>query len=171
VPAGWGLDQVALVTGSDLDPHLRRIEASVVAMVAPHPCEDSFVPVGPEVADLMTSLAAHRTVEPARPRPVTLDGHDGQVLEVRVPDDVDVAGCGHGGTLVPLMSPGGSYTTVFPGWTYGVWAVDVEGERLVVLSAHGPEATAAERASSRPWSRHSGSSPRPPREQVTQWAG
>jgi hypothetical protein len=30
-----------------------------------------------------------------------------------------------------------------PGWTYRVWAVDVDGERLF-LSAHGPDATAAE---------------------------
>ena len=146
VPAGWGLDRIALVTGPDLDPHLRRIELSTVAMVAPDPCEDSFAPVGPEVADLMTSLAAQRTVDPARPRPVSLDGHDGQVLEVRVPVDLDVTGCGHGGTLVPWMSPGGSHVTVFPGWTYRVSAVDVDGERLVVLAAHGPDATAAERA-------------------------
>ena len=65
---------------------------------------------------------------------------------MRVPVDLDVTGCGHGGTLVPWMSPGGSHVTVFPGWTYRVWAVDVDGERLVVLAAHGPDATAAERA-------------------------
>ena len=146
VPAGWGLDRIVLVTGQDLDPHLRRIELSTVATVAPDPCEASSAPVGPEVADLMASLAAQQTVEPARPRPVSLDGHDGQVLEVRVPLDVDVTGCDHGGTLVPWMSPGGSYVTVFPGWTYRVWAVDVDGERLVVLAAHGPDATATERA-------------------------
>ena len=78
--------------GPDLDPHLRRIELSTVAMVAPDPCEESFVPVGPEVADLMTSLAAQQTVEPARPRPARIDGHVGQVLQVHVPLDVDVDG-------------------------------------------------------------------------------
>ena len=97
VPAGWGHDRLHPATGPDLDPHLRRIELSTVAMVAPDPCEDSFAPVGPEVADLMTSLAAQQTVEPARPRPVRIDGHDGQVLEVHVPVDVDVAGCDHDG--------------------------------------------------------------------------
>ena len=114
-------------------------------MVAPDPCEDSFATVGPEVADLMTSLAAQRTVTPGRPCPVSLDGHDGQALEVRVPVDLDVTGCGHGGTLVPWMSPGGSHVTVHPGWTYRVSAVEVEGERLVVCRP-GPDATAAERA-------------------------
>lgn len=146
VPAGWGHDRLHPATGPDLDPHLRRIELSGVAMVAADPCEDSFAPVGPDVADLMNSLAAQQTVEPARPRPVRIDGHDGQVLEVHVPVDVDVAGCDHDGSLVPWMSPGGSHTTVFPGWTYRVWAVDVDGERLVILAAHGPDATAAEQA-------------------------
>jgi hypothetical protein len=37
------------------------------------------------------------------------------------------------------MSPGGSHVTAFPGWTYPVSVVDVDGERLVVLAAHGPE--------------------------------
>ncbi|MET0739606.1 MAG: hypothetical protein ABW035_15125 [Acidimicrobiales bacterium] len=144
VPAGWGHDRLHPATGPDLDPHLRRIELSGVAMVAPDPCEQSFVPVGPEVADLMTSLAAQQTVEPARPRSVRIDGHVGQVLQVHVPLDVDVAGCDDG-SLVPWMNPGGSHPTVFPGWTYRVWAVDVDGERLVVLAAHGPDATPAER--------------------------
>ena len=71
-----------------------------MAMGAPDPCEDSFAPAGPEVADL-TALAAQQTVEPARPRPVTLGGHDGQVLEVRVPVELDVTDCAHDGTLVP----------------------------------------------------------------------
>ena len=51
-------------------------------------------------------------------------------------------GSGGGGTR---RRPG-SYVTVFPGRTYRVSAVDVDGERLVVLAAHGPEATATERA-------------------------
>ena len=144
VPAGWGLDRIHLLTGPD--PHLRRIELSTVAMVAPDPCEESFAPVGPEVADLMTSLAAQETAKPEQPRRVTIDGHDGLALEVRVPLDVEVAACDHDGTLVPWMSPGGSHVTVFPGWTYRVSAVDVDGERLVVLAAHGPDATEAERA-------------------------
>ena len=146
VPEGWGHDRIQLATGPDLDPHLRRIEASTVMMVAPDPCRDSFAAVGPEVADLMTALAAQRTVRPSRPRPVTLDGHGGQVLEVRVPLDLDVAGCEHDGTLVPVLNQGGSHPSVFPGWSYRIWALDVDGERLVIMAAHGPEVTAAERA-------------------------
>ena len=38
VPAGWGHDRLHPATGPDLDPHLRRIELSTVAMVAPDPC-------------------------------------------------------------------------------------------------------------------------------------
>lgn len=42
VPARWGLDRIHLVTGPGPRPHLRRIEWSTVAMVAPDPCEKSL---------------------------------------------------------------------------------------------------------------------------------
>ena len=47
---------------------------------------------------------------------------------------------------MPFMAQRGSHATVFPGWTYSVWALDVEGERLVITAALGPEATPAEQA-------------------------
>jgi hypothetical protein len=146
VPEGWSHDRLHPATGPDLDPHLRRIELFTVTSVAADPCRSSADPVGPEVADLMTALAAQRTVRPEPPRPVAIDGYDGSLIQVRVPVEVDVRECQLGGALVPFMIPGGSHATVFPGWTYRVWALDVEGERLVILAAHGPEATPAERA-------------------------
>ena len=47
---------------------------------------------------------------------------------------------------MPFWLNGLTSTSVFPGWTYRVWALDVEGERLVITAAHGPDATPAERA-------------------------
>ena len=152
-------------------PHLRRIEWSTVAMVAPDPCGKSTDPIGPEVDDLMTALAAQRTVRTEQPRPVSIGGRDGQQIHVRVPLDLDVTRWQLGGGLVPLTLAGGAHATVFPGWSYRVSALDVDGQRLVVLAAHGPEAPRPNAPSSRPRSRRSGSSTRPPREQVTQWAG
>jgi hypothetical protein len=146
VPDGWGHDRLHPATGPDLDPHLRRIELFTVTSVAADPCRSSADPVGPEVADLMTALAAQRTVRPEPPRPVAIDGYDGSLIQVRVPVEVDVRECQLGGALVPFMIPGGSHATVFPGWSYRVWAIDVDGERLVIMAAHGPQVTAAERA-------------------------
>ncbi len=91
VPDGWSHDRLHPATGPDLDPHLRRIELLTVAIVAPDPCRTSASPSGPGVADLMAALAAQRTVRPGRPRPVTIDGYAGQLVQVRVPVDVDLA--------------------------------------------------------------------------------
>ena len=146
MPDGWGHDRLHPATGSDLDPHLRRIELVTVTRVASDPCRSSADPVGPEVADLMTALASQRTVRPEQPVSVAVAGYEGQLIQVRVPVELDKSKCQLGGELVPFIVPGGSHATVFPGWSYRVWALDVDGERLVIMAAHGPEVTAAERA-------------------------
>lgn len=147
VPAGWSQDRRQPATGADLDPHLRRIELFSVALVAPDPCQGAVRdPAGPSVAELMEAIGAQATVVPGRPRPVSIDGYSGQVLQVRVPVDVDLRQCAFDNTLVPLWVSDQSYLTVFPGWTYRIWALDVDGHRLVVLAAHGPRTTTTELA-------------------------
>ena len=144
VPDGWSHDRLHPVNGLDLDPHLRRIELFTAAFVAPDPCHGVRKPIGPTVADLVTALSDQVTVRPGRPRPVTIDGYSGQLLQTRVPLDLDTSACGHNGSLVPLLTPSGAASTVFPGWTYRIWALDVDGHRLVILAAHGPDTTTAE---------------------------
>jgi hypothetical protein len=146
VPTGWGHDRLYPATGPDLDPHLRRIELSTVASVAPDPCRTLRTPVGPGVSTLMDAIATQSTVRPGPPRPVTIDGYSGQVVQVRVPGQVDLTRCAHGDSLVPFWLNDLTSSAVFPGWTYWVFALDVEGERLVITAAMGPEATPAERA-------------------------
>ena len=145
IPDGWSHDRLHPATGPDLDPHLRRIELFAVASVAPDPCRPALSTVGPGVSDLMEAIAAQQTVRPGLPRPATIDGYSGQVVQVRVPMGVDLEACDSQG-LVPFRINALTRTNVFPGWTYQVWAVDVEGERLVITAAHGPDATPEERA-------------------------
>ena len=85
---------------------------------------------------------ATRTCRSPSPWPATT----ASCIQVRVPAELDVTRCQLGGALVPFMVPGGSHTTVFPGWSYRIWAFDVHGERLVIMAANGPEVTASERA-------------------------
>jgi hypothetical protein len=146
VPAGWGHDRLHPATGPDLDPHLRRIELSTVRSVAPDPCGALRTPVGPGSSALMEAIARQTTVRPGLPRPVTIDGYSGEMVQVRVPSEIDVTRCDNGGTLVPFWLNAGTSASVFPGWTYWVWGLDVDGERLVITAAPGPEATPAEQA-------------------------
>lgn len=143
VPAGWGQDRLLLATGPDLDPHLRRVELLAVDRVAPDPCEDIPAPVDGDATDVAAALSDQATVRPSSARPASLDGVPGQVVQFRVPRGLDVDRCWDGQSLRPF-GMGSSYTSVFPGWTYRVWVLDVGGEPAAVLAAHGPRATPSE---------------------------
>jgi hypothetical protein len=143
VPAGWGQDRLLLATGDDLDPHLRRLELLAVDQVAVDPCAGDLAPVEPTVTGIVDALTDQRTVHPSEASPVTLDDQNGQLVSFRVPADLDVGRCADSESLW-TMGVGPSHTSVFPGWNYRVWVVDVEGDPLVVMAAHGPETTDAE---------------------------
>ena len=145
VPAGWGQDRLLLATGPDLDPHLRRVELLTVDRVAPDPCEGVMQPVDGEVTDIVAGLTAQRTVRPSEARPASIDGYSGQLVRFRVPPGLDVEECWDGRSLKPF-GLGSGYTSVFPGWTYRVWVLDVEDDPLVILAAHGPKTTPTELA-------------------------
>jgi hypothetical protein len=145
VPAGWGQDRLLLTTGTDLDPHLRRVELLAVDRVAPDPCEGNMVAVTGSVAAIVAALTEQRTVRAGSPRSVSIDGHSGQLVRFRVPALLDVENCWDGQSLRPF-GLGGSWTAVFPGWTYRVWVLDVESGPLLVLAAHGPGTTPSELA-------------------------
>ena len=67
------------------------------------------------------------------------------MVRERVPSQIDLTRCDER-SLVPFWLNGVTSASVFPGWTYWVFALDVEGERLVITAALGPQATAAEQA-------------------------
>ena len=146
VPAGWGQDRLHLATGPDLDPHLRRIELVSVDRVAADPCDGILAPVDEKVADITAALAKQTMVDPSTPRPVTIDGHSGQLLQFSVPVGFDVEQCSQGTGQLKPFGVGGSWASVFPGWTYRTWVLDVEGDPLVIMAAHGPETTPTEQA-------------------------
>jgi hypothetical protein len=142
VPAGWGQDRMILATGRDLDPHLRRVELFAMTSVAPDPCAGTMTPVKATVSDIVTALTTQRTVRPSSASPVSIDGYTGQLVQTTVPPTLDVTQC-HGQILRPFASDIG-YVTVFPGWTYRTWVLDVQGHPLVIMAAHGPATTPTE---------------------------
>jgi hypothetical protein len=136
VPAGWSQDRLHPTTGTDLDPHLRRIELLAVDRVAQDPCTGVMHPVDPTIRDIVAALSRQQAVRSDPARRVSLDGHPGRMVQFEVP--VGLEGC------PPSLTPfgiGASWSSVFPGWTYQVWVVDVDDEPLVVLAAHGPATT------------------------------
>ena len=146
VPAGWGQDRLLLATGPDLDPHLRRVELLAVDRVAPDPCEGLLQPVRATVPAIVTALTEQRGVHASAARPASIDGYTGQLVQFRVPSGLAVEECRDGQSLKPFGLASGSSTSVFPGWTYRVWVLDVEGDPLTIMAAHGPETTPTELA-------------------------
>lgn len=132
-----------LATGPDLDPHLRRVELLTVDRVSPDPCHGHMRPVKGEVDDIVEAFTEQRRVRPSAARPVSIGGYSGQLVRFRVPFVLDAEECG---TSLMTFGVGSGYTSVFPGWTYRVWVLDVEGDPLLVLAAHGPETTPTELA-------------------------
>lgn len=145
VPDGWEHDRLHPVVGTDLDPQLRRIELGTIQVVNRGLCDGFQVPLGTTAADAITALRSQEQVRPGRPRPVTIDGYSGQVIRFEVPPAGELD-CNADEALVPFRAVGGASATVFPGWTYRVFVLDVAGERLAILAAHGPGVTADELA-------------------------
>ena len=143
VPAGWGQDRLLLATGPDLDPHLRRVELLTVDKVSPDPCAGRLQPVEGRVTDIVEAFTEQRTVRPSG----AAAGLDRRVLRsagaVPGPLGAEVEKCG---PSLTTFGVGSGWTSVFPGWTYRVWVLDVDGDPLVILAAHGPETTPTELA-------------------------
>jgi hypothetical protein len=146
VPPGWSQDRLLLATALDPDPHLRRVELVTVDRVAPDPCGGSMESVPARVPAIVKALTQQRTTQPSAPRPVTIDGYSGQLVSFQVPAGLDVADCWNGAGELRPYAAGSGWTSVFPGWTYRVWVLDVEGDPLLVMAAHGAQTTPAELA-------------------------
>lgn len=144
VPEGWEHDRLHPVVGTDLDPNLRAIALLTIGRVNPNPCIAYGTQIGPTVADAVSALRSQEVVRSGRPRPVAIDGFTGQVVRFEVPTSEDL-NCRRP-ELVPFNAVGGANATVFPGWTYRVFVLDVDGERLAIVAVHGPEVTPAELA-------------------------
>ncbi len=142
VPAGWAQDRLHLATGPDLDPHVRRIELLKVTAVATDPCNGIRVPVE-GVAATVNALTKQETVRPSEPRLVSIDGYEAQLVRFRVPAGLGIEDCWGGESLRPMWV-GASWVSVFPGWTYRLWVLDLDGDTVAILAAHGPGTTPAE---------------------------
>ena len=71
----------------------------------------------------------------ADPEPVSLDGHDGLYLELRVPGRVDFGRCTDGSYMLWEGRPGDAqHPADSPGSVERVWLLDVDGERVVLTA-------------------------------------
>jgi hypothetical protein len=86
------------------------------------------------VDELMAALAAQALRDASAPVDITLDGHAGKSITLHVPDDADFSRCDQGTfgswTVGPNLEPYRYHQG--PGQIDEIWAVDVDGELVVV---------------------------------------
>ena len=102
-------------------------------------------PIGPSVAALVTGLESQEGHPATTPTDVEVDGYPGKYMEMTVPAGIDVSDCDHGEFRTwadPLV--GTRYLEA--GQRDLLWIVDVDGDRLVIDAALGPQTTEQDRA-------------------------
>jgi hypothetical protein len=148
VPAGWtNLDLRGVITGEG--DSFRVVTfwpfPTDFERVYSDPCrwKTSIIdpPVGRTVDDLANALAAQALRGDATPTDVTIDGFQGKYLEMSVPTDIDFADCDDG----QFYSWGGRFHQG-PGQIDGVYILDVDGQRQVLIAHHMPGVSEAELA-------------------------
>jgi hypothetical protein len=116
---------------------LRHLALWWVSEVISDPCSASAVwrDPGPTARDLADALAALPVWESTTPRPVTIGGYDGLVMDFDVPDPIPVR-CG--GMLYHWLDDIGGSQGLGPGKRQRLWILDVAGQRVVILAGWFP---------------------------------
>ena len=124
------------------------------------PCEGERGPtvaVGPEVNDLVDALLAQPGTVTTEPVETTIGGLPATRVDLEVQERADLSSClladyGPPGLQIWFSDPADKYFVLMPGYTASVYVVDVDGERQVFLTRHGPAASDEDlRSSSRCW--------------------
>jgi hypothetical protein len=150
VPAGFAnFGFFAMYPAADDDdlPFL-AVQYWTVYGVHPAPCDrDGAAPqIGTSVEDLAAALEQQRPTRVSSQEPVSLGGHDGLYLELKIPRDVSFEGCGGDGYYVYWEGSLNDrhHTASEPGSVERLWILDVDGVRVVLAAITGAGATAAQ---------------------------
>lgn len=96
-------------------------------------------PVGPTVDDFAQALAAHPGWEAEPPRPITVDGFDGLIVQMTIPSVPEIAVCEEFALWYDVADRR-SHCVREPGAVLDVYVVDVRGERVVFTAQYDPGA-------------------------------
>ncbi len=103
------------------------------------------VEVGHTVEDLATALAAHDSYDTSNPTDVTLGGFAGKRIDVELPAGLDLASC-HDGQFWIWTGDGQAIYAQGPEGRFHLWILDVQGQRVLVMTHDFPGTPAADRA-------------------------
>jgi hypothetical protein len=138
-------DPNPVVFGSDGG---QGISAWTVRNVYADPCKWAGTlldpPIDPSVDGLVAGLMSQKDRHATAPTDVSLSGFTGKYMELTTPAGIDVADC-DGGEFRTWIDANGQRNLEADQRDL-LWIVDVDGTRLVIDSALGPETTQQDRA-------------------------
>ena len=147
VPDGWegfAGSCVLPITGTTAPDGMGICLGEVNTGLFSDPCHGSTgpadIPVGPTVDDLVNALAAQTAYEVTSPTEVTLGGYGGKRMDLQLPSNV--ASCDNG-EFYPWS---GSIYAQGPDNRWRLWILDVEADRLVIISTDFAGTSAEDRA-------------------------
>ena len=144
---GYAGDQGGVVFGTDDG---QGMSAWTVGNVYAEPCKWAGTlldpPIDPSVDGLVAGLTSQKDRHATEATDVSLSGFTGKYMEMTVPARIDLAHCDEGQfrTWVDPTLEGGRWLEA--GQRDLLWIVDVDGTRLVIDSALGPDTTPQDRA-------------------------
>jgi hypothetical protein len=124
------------------------ISTWAVGNVFANPCHSNGTlldpPIGSSVDALVTGLASQEGHPATTPTDVEVDGYAAKYMEMTVPAGIQVADCDHG-EFRTWSDPIEGTRYLEAGQRDLLWIVDVDGNRLVIDAALGPQTTKQDR--------------------------
>ena len=145
VPRGWTTDINGFIRKHEGEPEEVMLTPWIVTHIYADAChwDGSLFEVGTTAEDLAAALSTQLGREVAGPTELTLGGYPVKRVELAVPTELDVASCDQGQIRSWPSSPTDETTgwIGLPGQTDVVYVMDVDGERILIGTTRGPEAS------------------------------
>jgi len=148
MPAGWVRSGFGTLAKHARTPMEVGLAPDVVTHVYGDACdaEGTGAEVGPTVDDLVAALLAQQNVDVTGPTSVTIGGYPAQRLDLRPPPALDLGTCSEAQPVIRIWS-NQTANVVFmlaAGHSASVYVAEVDGQRVVLATDTGPEATVAD---------------------------
>jgi hypothetical protein len=149
-PAGW-IVEYGHVYGNGVGDDEFGFHAVVVDEIWAEACAGSdsgSVEVGPGVDDLVVALLQQPGPTKSGPVDTTFGGHPATRLDLAVPEGFDLSACNAAdvGMQIWYSEPAIKNFVLLDDHTASVYILDIDGERQVFVTQHGPTTTDADRA-------------------------
>jgi hypothetical protein len=162
IPADWnGHPEVGALTKPDENTGI-LIAGMIVDSLFSDPChwdldgsespdQAGDVAVGPTVDDLVAALKANTSYTSSAATPITIDGYEGQELELKLPGEDVISTCDNrqGQSVGDYFVSPQNFYALSSDSRWHLYILDVEGTRLVTLISIAPTASDADIAAAR----------------------